>query len=158
MKKTITIIVILAILGFIGLKLFADSKNTETYGEYNTPSKTANTSVPSSATTTKNTDASGASAGVSAGVSVNRPTQADADTNEYTMAQVSTHKDASSCWTAVRGNVYDLTSFINEHPGGAANILKLCGKDGTSAFEQKHGGRPRPEQELAGHEIGVLVQ
>ncbi len=68
------------------------------------------------------------------------------------------HKDATSCWTAVRNNVYDLTSFITEHPGGAKNILKLCGKDGTEAFEQKHGGRPKQEEELAGHEIGVLIQ
>lgn len=74
----------------------------------------------------------------------------------FTLAEIKTHNTASSCYTTIRGIVYDLTSFINQHPGGAQNILRLCGTDGTSAFENQHGGRPRPEQELKGHEIGVL--
>lgn len=76
----------------------------------------------------------------------------------YTLAEIAKHPNASSCYTAVRGTVYDLTNFITEHPGGAANILKICGKDGTSAFTRKHAGRPEPEQELAGHEIGKLAK
>ncbi|MDQ5912173.1 MAG: hypothetical protein QG568_388 [Patescibacteria group bacterium] len=83
-------------------------------------------------------------------------TQASAKT--YTLAEIAKHLNASSCYTAVRGTVYDLTNFITEHPGGAANILKICGKDGTSAFTKKHAGRPEPEQELAGHEIGKLAK
>jgi cytochrome b involved in lipid metabolism len=74
----------------------------------------------------------------------------------FTMADMASHNNEKSCYTTIRGNVYDLTSFINKHPGGSANILKICGKDGTSAFENKHGGRPKPEQELAGLQIGVL--
>jgi cytochrome b involved in lipid metabolism len=83
-------------------------------------------------------------------------TQTSAKT--YTLAEIAKHPNASSCYTAVRGTVYDLTNFITEHPGGAANILKICGKDGTSAFTKKHAGRPEPEQELAGHEIGKLAK
>lgn len=83
-------------------------------------------------------------------------TQASVKT--YTLAEIAKHSNASSCHTAVRGTVYDLTNFITKHPGGAENILKICGKDGTSAFTKKHAGRPEPEQELAGHEIGVLAQ
>lgn len=77
---------------------------------------------------------------------------------QFTLADVAIHNNATSCYTAVRGTVYDLTNFISKHPGGATNILKICGKDGSSAFERKHGGRPGPEEELKGHEIGVLVQ
>lgn len=81
------------------------------------------------------------------------------DTNrQFTLADIATHNNTASCYTTVRGVVYDLTNFISKHPGGATNILKICGKDGTSAFERKHGGRPGPEEELKGHEIGVLVQ
>lgn len=75
---------------------------------------------------------------------------------EYTLADVSTHRTKASCWTTVRGKVYDLTPWISKHPGGAAAILSLCGKDGTSGFEAQHGGQSRPENELAGFEIGVL--
>lgn len=74
----------------------------------------------------------------------------------YTMADVATHKDGTSCWTAINGGVYDVTSWINQHPGGPGAILSLCGKDGSSAFNGQHGGQPQPEEELAGFKIGVL--
>ena len=73
----------------------------------------------------------------------------------YTLAQVATHSSASSCWSIIQNNVYDLTSWINQHPGGARAILSICGKDGTSAFEQQHGGQARPESELKNFLIGV---
>ena len=75
-------------------------------------------------------------------------------TPSYTLAQVQAHTDASSCWTIIRDNVYDLTPWINQHPGGAENILKLCGKDGTAAFTGKHGGQEKQENTLAGFKIG----
>ncbi|MBU3668990.1 MAG: cytochrome b5 domain-containing protein [Candidatus Taylorbacteria bacterium] len=77
---------------------------------------------------------------------------------KFTMADIATHNNASSCYTAVRGTVYNLTNFIAKHPGGAANILKICGKDGTDAFQKRHEGRSGPEEELKSHEIGILVQ
>ena len=75
-------------------------------------------------------------------------------TPSYTLAQVQAHADASSCWTIIGDNVYDLTPWINQHPGGAENILKLCGKDGTAAFTGKHGGQEKQENTLAGFKIG----
>ena len=92
---------------------------------------------------------------------VNTSTTVNSNTNTstktYTLADIAKHPNASSCYTAVRGIVYDLTNFIVQHPGGANNILKICGKDGTSAFVNQHAGRPSPEQELAGHKIGTLA-
>ena len=78
--------------------------------------------------------------------------------NTYTMAEVATHNSAASCYTVIRGMVYDLTAWIAKHPGGENNILKLCGIDGTTSFERKHGGKDNPENTLAGFEIGVLAQ
>lgn len=76
----------------------------------------------------------------------------------FTMGQVKTHNSGTSCYSVVNGSVYDLTQWIGKHPGGASAILSLCGKDGTQAFEQKHGGERRPESELASLKIGVLAQ
>lgn len=76
----------------------------------------------------------------------------------YTLAQVAEHKDASSCWTTINDGVYDLTSWINQHPGGPEAILSICGIDGSSAFNAQHGGQRRPEQELASFKIGTLAQ
>lgn len=74
----------------------------------------------------------------------------------YGMSAVMTHNSAASCWTAINGSVYDLTSWIDQHPGGPEAILFLCGKDGSSAFNDQHGGQRRPANELAGFKIGTL--
>ncbi|KKQ27723.1 MAG: hypothetical protein US42_C0006G0030 [Candidatus Magasanikbacteria bacterium GW2011_GWC2_37_14] len=74
----------------------------------------------------------------------------------FTLAEVAIHNSVSSCYTIVNGNVYDVTSFVPNHPGGETNILKICGKDGTNAFDQKHSDQPKPEQMLAKLKIGVL--
>lgn len=81
-----------------------------------------------------------------------------AEMDYYTIAEVATHSDAVSCWTVVRDNIYDLTDWINQHPGGSEKILAMCGKDATEAFVGKHGGAMRPENELAGREIGKLAK
>lgn len=73
----------------------------------------------------------------------------------YTLGEVQAHSSASSCWTIVNGNVYNLTSFVNGHPGGRSAILSLCGKDGSSAFDNQHGGQRRPENELKSLYLGV---
>lgn len=80
------------------------------------------------------------------------------DDGGYTLAQVALHKSEEDCWTAIRGTVYDLTAFFGKHPGGDKNLFRICGIDGTAAFERKHGGDEKPETTLAGFEIGVLVQ
>jgi cytochrome b involved in lipid metabolism len=76
----------------------------------------------------------------------------------FTLTQVAAHNSATSCWTAISGGVYDLTSFINQHPGGSQAIMSLCGIDGTALFLQQHAGQRRPEQELASLKIGALSQ
>ena len=77
-------------------------------------------------------------------------------TSGYTSAQVSLHNSESSCWSIISGGVYDLTPYIKKHPGGARNILRICGKDGTSAFEGQYGGESRPEAILANYKLGNL--
>lgn len=87
------------------------------------------------------------------------PEATDTNTSaSYTMAQVSTHSGASSCWTAINGGVYDVTTWVNQHPGGKQAILSLCGKDGSAFFNGQHGGQARPASELAGFKIGALAQ
>lgn len=75
----------------------------------------------------------------------------------YTMAQVASANTQQKCWTVVGGTVYDLTSFISKHPGGKSEIMSICGKDGTATFKEQHGDDRKPNNMLAGLEIGVLV-
>jgi cytochrome b involved in lipid metabolism len=76
----------------------------------------------------------------------------------YTLADVKLHNTKASCWTSINGSVYDVTSWISQHPGGSAAIVGLCGIDGSSAFSGQHGGQARPASELASFKIGVLVK
>ncbi len=74
----------------------------------------------------------------------------------YTAAQVRGHANTDSCWSIVNGKVYDLTPWIQQHPGGQNAITQLCGIDGSKNFNGQHGGQSRPEQELAGFLVGIL--
>jgi cytochrome b involved in lipid metabolism len=85
-------------------------------------------------------------------------TPATSTDKAYTLADVAKHTTQSSCWTTIDGNVYDLTAWISQHPGGAAAILSLCGKDGSAAFNAQHGGQARPAAELASFLIGTLTK
>mmetsp|Transcript_32073 Transcript_32073/g.63586 ORF Transcript_32073/g.63586 Transcript_32073/m.63586 type:complete len:504 (-) Transcript_32073:650-2161(-) len=52
--------------------------------------------------------------------------------------EIAKHNNRNSCWVVLHGVVYDMTKFLDEHPGGAAIILKQAGKDGTKAFDAIH--------------------
>jgi uncharacterized membrane protein len=75
----------------------------------------------------------------------------------YNSADLKKHATAASCWSAINGNVYDLTKWINRHPGGASVIKGLCGRDGTAGFNGQHGGQSRPASELAAFKIGKFA-
>jgi len=77
-------------------------------------------------------------------------------TSSYSLATVATHNSATDCWTIIGGNVYNVTSWINQHPGGKQAIISLCGKDGTQAFDNQHGGQAKPATELKSFLIGKL--
>lgn len=53
-------------------------------------------------------------------------------------AELAEHKTRDSCWLAVHGKVYDVTDFLDNHPGGAGLLLKSSGRDATSAYESIH--------------------
>jgi cytochrome b involved in lipid metabolism len=57
----------------------------------------------------------------------------------------------------VGGNVYDLTSYVSNHPGGSSVIKAICGKDGSAAFAGQHSGASKPNNVLAGFKLGALA-
>lgn len=79
-------------------------------------------------------------------------------TPSYTQAEIASHKDATSCYTVISGSVYDLTMWVNMHPGGKGAILSLCGVDGTERFMNKHKGGEKYMGILARYKIGVQAQ
>jgi cytochrome b involved in lipid metabolism len=81
-----------------------------------------------------------------------------ATTAGYTMAQVSANNSAKSCWAVIEGSVYNLTNWINSHPGGTSAILSLCGTEATSSFKAQHANQSRPTSRLSGYLLGPLAK
>lgn len=52
----------------------------------------------------------------------------------FTFEQVAEHNTPQDAWIVIDGKVYDVTTFVEEHPGGDEIVLDLAGQDGTEAF------------------------
>ena len=54
------------------------------------------------------------------------------------MDQLASHDRPTDCWIAVDGRVFDVTRFLNDHPGGKKVLTRMCGKDATEQFHALH--------------------
>jgi cytochrome b involved in lipid metabolism len=55
-----------------------------------------------------------------------------------TLQDVALHATTDDCWAEIHGNVYDLTDWVDDHPGGSIYIESICGKEGTYLFSTHH--------------------
>ena len=53
----------------------------------------------------------------------------------YTRAHVATHDSKDDLWVIIDDKVYDLTEYVDEHPGGGESIARNAGKDATKGFK-----------------------
>ncbi|KAI4380717.1 hypothetical protein MLD38_006878 [Melastoma candidum] len=51
----------------------------------------------------------------------------------YTKAEVALHNKRSDCWLILKDKIFDVTSYVEEHPGGDS-ILNNAGDDSTEGF------------------------
>mmetsp|Transcript_7540 Transcript_7540/g.11104 ORF Transcript_7540/g.11104 Transcript_7540/m.11104 type:complete len:135 (+) Transcript_7540:81-485(+) len=80
---------------------------------------------------------------------------------EINMSEVAKHKSEDDCWVVI-GNatnggpkVYDVTKYLDDHPGGAEVLLDVAGGDADEFFEDiGHSNDAR--EELKKHMIGIL--
>ena len=49
----------------------------------------------------------------------------------YTRGEVSVHKKSNDCWIVVEGKVYDVSGWLDKHPGGKRIIRHYAGEDAT---------------------------
>ncbi|PFH60297.1 hypothetical protein XA68_11180 [Ophiocordyceps unilateralis] len=58
---------------------------------------------------------------------------------KYTPAQVGQHGDEENgYWLLIEDGVYDITKFMDEHPGGPKVLKRFAGKNATKAFWKYH--------------------
>ena len=76
---------------------------------------------------------------------------------EYTIDEVSLHNTEFDAWIIIHQDVYDITEFLNEHPGGKHILMTVVGGDATEFFEELHN--PIILKEYGNNfKIGVLIE
>lgn len=101
-------------------------------------------------------------------VDTNESNENEASSNHYTVQDVAAHNTKDNCWTIINGDVYDLSAFIARHPGGD-EIIRACGIDGSSLFNERRTAEGQPvgsgtphdvqaQRELASLKIGTLKE
>ncbi|CEP09878.1 hypothetical protein [Parasitella parasitica] len=74
---------------------------------------------------------------------------------KFTVEEVAKHRIDTDCWIIIHGKVYDVTNFLQEHPGGKKVLLKAAGEDASKSFDAFHN--PSVLQTLAAkYEIGQI--
>uniref|UniRef100_A0AAA9SBS1 Cytochrome b5 n=1 Tax=Bos taurus TaxID=9913 RepID=A0AAA9SBS1_BOVIN len=53
----------------------------------------------------------------------------------YTLEEIQKHNNSKSTWLILHYKVYDLTKFLEEHPGGEEVLREQAGGDATENFE-----------------------
>ncbi|XP_068639179.1 cytochrome B5-like protein [Aristolochia californica] len=69
----------------------------------------------------------------SGGARVVPPNPNEKTTKTYSKAEVALHNKKNDCWIIIKKKVYDVTPYVEEHPGGDA-ILAHAGDDSTEGF------------------------
>uniref|UniRef100_A0A098M0U6 Cytochrome b5 n=1 Tax=Hypsiglena sp. JMG-2014 TaxID=1550645 RepID=A0A098M0U6_9SAUR len=53
----------------------------------------------------------------------------------YTLEEVKKHNHSQSTWIIIHRRIYDLSKFLEEHPGGEEVLREQAGGDATESFE-----------------------
>uniref|UniRef100_A0A7S1Q5N6 Cytochrome b5 heme-binding domain-containing protein n=1 Tax=Neobodo designis TaxID=312471 RepID=A0A7S1Q5N6_NEODS len=80
-----------------------------------------------------------------------------ADAPPLSPSGVANHTSEDDCWVIIRGEVYDVTELMDDHPGGAYAIFQHGGTDATQAFEDAHPPGRRPLEQLQRYHKGKVV-
>jgi hypothetical protein len=76
-----------------------------------------------------------------------------------TLGEVARHKTVDDCWMAINGEVYDLSSYLPEHPSEPEIIVPWCGREASEAYRTKMKNRThsaRADRQLAEYRIATL--
>jgi len=74
----------------------------------------------------------------------------------FTLKEVQAHNTKDSAWIIVRNDVYDITKYITQHPGGEKVLLMAAGQDVTYLMETSHPFTRAPWKLLESYKIGEI--
>ncbi|KAJ3034424.1 hypothetical protein HDV00_005044 [Rhizophlyctis rosea] len=59
-----------------------------------------------------------------------------AEVKLYEWSEIAQHNTRNDLWMVIEDKVYDVTKFLDEHPGGEEVLLEQAGVDATEAFDE----------------------
>lgn len=57
---------------------------------------------------------------------------------KVTTEELSHHCREDDCWIAIHGLVFNVTPYMDFHPGGREEMMRGAGQDATNLFDQTH--------------------
>ncbi|XP_052043655.1 cytochrome b5 reductase 4 isoform X2 [Apodemus sylvaticus] len=57
---------------------------------------------------------------------------------EVTEEELKKHNKKDDCWICIRGFVYNVSPYMEYHPGGEDELMRAAGTDGTDLFNEVH--------------------
>ncbi len=78
----------------------------------------------------------------------------------YALKDVASHNTAGDCWMAIHGKVYDVSTYLPNHPSRPEVIERWCGREASEAYDTKTRGRRHSQEadrQLETYLIGRLT-
>jgi cytochrome-b5 reductase len=66
------------------------------------------------------------------------PTGKKVEPQLYTLEDVKKHSTDKDAWIVINGKIYDVTKYLDYHPGGKEKLMLGVGKDGTALYNKYH--------------------
>ncbi|KGN46545.1 cytochrome b5 [Cucumis sativus] len=79
----------------------------------------------------------------------------DSNSKVYSFDEVAKHNQQKDCWLIISGYVYDVTSFLPDHPGGDELLLLAVEKDATFDFKSV-GHSELAHEKMKMYQIGKI--
>jgi len=79
-------------------------------------------------------------------------------TTKYSKEEIAKHCTNGDCWLIIEGKVYDVSSYMEDHPGGYDIMLENAGgKDATDEYGYADHSK-RAKSMLADYYIGQVEE
>ncbi|XP_004922825.1 cytochrome b5-like [Bombyx mandarina] len=80
------------------------------------------------------------------------------DVQRYTLADVASRNGKNApVWIIYKDSVYDVTTYVDEHPDGPDSIMEQAGKDATKDFDQT-GHTADAKTIMTKYKIGEIIE
>jgi len=81
----------------------------------------------------------------------------EGEVKKFSLKEVSEHNSNKSTWLVIHDDIFDVTKFLDEHPGGEEVLLEQAGKDATENFEDV-GHSTDARELMKEYKVGTLTE